>query len=303
MTARRGTGSTAASAGRSRLLRKARRRFQLQCRPQCMRGTSAITPVRLLERSTRRCRGIGGRTKLVKRSPCPQNCSIRRCSIDERSRVILLCNDRTSRRSRGCLSPRLADAVVVLVVPPYPVRQVEIGTVLVAALGRQVEEHVSAEPALIAASIRRIRMEDGTVVIFEKHAGAVKVLHRSVDHFIVVVDLALGHVVFGETHVIIVVEVAAVGRYPVEAPTHALFVRFDFSERCARDRDEGYIVMCDMLIGTIDMVGKERASQASRLPTGTEHEVINDQLAAPVEEIGERLLAIGRVEYILLLDL
>ena len=51
------------------------------------------------------------------------------------------------------------------------------------------------------------------------------------------------------------------------------------------------------------MVGHERAARATLLPIRSEHEVVDDQLAAPVEEVGERDLALGRVENVILLDL
>src|ERR1700730_3095298 len=52
-----------------------------------------------------------------------------------------------------------------------------------------------------------------------------------------------------------------------------------------------------------DMIDLERAAHATLLPPGTEHEMFDDQLAAPVEEIAERRLAIRRVEDRRLFDL
>jgi hypothetical protein len=53
----------------------------------------------------------------------------------------------------------------------------------------------------------------------------------------------------------------------------------------------------------IEIVGPERAALAAFLPVGTQHEVIDDELAAAGEEIGERLRAIGPLKDISLLDL
>jgi hypothetical protein len=50
----------------------------------------------------------------------------------------------------------------------------------------------------------------------------------------------------------------------------------------------------------VEVVGLERATFAALLPTGSEHEVIDDQLAPPVEEVGKRLLATGPIEDVLL---
>src|SRR6266542_3702915 len=52
----------------------------------------------------------------------------------------------------------------------------------------------------------------------------------------------------------------------------------------------------------VDMVGQERAAWATLLPSWTKHEMINDQLAPSVEEVGERLLAVRPLEDIRLLQ-
>src|ERR1700674_3698152 len=51
------------------------------------------------------------------------------------------------------------------------------------------------------------------------------------------------------------------------------------------------------------VVGAERAADATLLPTRAEHEMIDDQLATPVEQVGERVPAVKSVEDIFLLDL
>src|SRR5439155_20664317 len=51
------------------------------------------------------------------------------------------------------------------------------------------------------------------------------------------------------------------------------------------------------------MIGHKRAALAALFPPGAEHEVIDDELTTPVEEVGERLLALGAVEHVILLDL
>ena len=61
--------------------------------------------------------------------------------------------------------------------------------------------------------------------------------------------------------------------------------------------------MLEMRQGAVDMVGQEGAAGAARLPTGTEHEMIDHQLAAAVEELAERLLSLRRLEDVVLLDL
>src|SRR5580658_2998014 len=61
--------------------------------------------------------------------------------------------------------------------------------------------------------------------------------------------------------------------------------------------------MRDMNKRSLDLVGPERAAHAALLPSGAKHEMIDNQLAASTEEICERLLAVGAVEHVVLLDL
>src|SRR6059036_262757 len=51
------------------------------------------------------------------------------------------------------------------------------------------------------------------------------------------------------------------------------------------------------------MIGQERAAPAALLPPGSEHEMIDNQLAASGEKVGQRLLAIWPVEYVVLFHL
>jgi len=86
-------------------------------------------------------------------------------------------------------------------------------------------------------------------------------------------------------------------------PTHALFENLDFGERCARNDRERHVALCEMDIRAVEMVSKERAARAARFPARTQHEMVDDELVAAVEQVGERLLAARRVEYIILLHL
>ncbi|NYJ15087.1 hypothetical protein GGI64_006192 [Rhizobium leguminosarum] len=51
------------------------------------------------------------------------------------------------------------------------------------------------------------------------------------------------------------------------------------------------------------MIGQEGAAGAAGIPIRAEHEMIDQKLAAAVKEIGERLLSLGRVEDVILIDL
>src|SRR5215470_4255939 len=52
----------------------------------------------------------------------------------------------------------------------------------------------------------------------------------------------------------------------------------------------------------VEVVGPERTAFASRLPVGAEHEVIHDQLAPALEQVGQALFAVGPIKDIAFLD-
>ena len=70
------------------------------------------------------------------------------------------------------------------------------------------------------------------VLVKDAEAGRLRageLLHR-----VVVVHLALRHLLLGERHMEVGVEIAlSVGRHPFEAPAHAFLERLDFGQRRA----------------------------------------------------------------------
>src|SRR4029077_13124867 len=60
--------------------------------------------------------------------------------------------------------------------------------------------------------------------------------------------------------------------------------------------------MREMPVGAIEMIRQVRTALATLLPAWAEHEMIDNQLAATVEEIGQRFFAIRSVENIRLAD-
>jgi hypothetical protein len=69
-----------------------------------------------------------------------------------------------------------------------------------------------------------------------------------------------------------------------------------------------YHCQCNVSIGqmdrgTVEMIGKKGAAWAALFPTRPEHEVIYDKLAAPIEQVSERLFALRPIEGILLFNL
>ena len=53
----------------------------------------------------------------------------------------------------------------------------------------------------------------------------------------------------------------------------------------------------------VEMIGKEGAARATRIPARPEHEMIDDELTASVEEVGQRLATARRFECVRLFDL
>src|SRR6516165_9424590 len=93
------------------------------------------------------------------------------------------------------------------------------------------------------------------------------------------------------------------GRDPLEAPAHPFLEIFDFGEGGERDGHVTYVVMFEMRERAVDMVGSKRAADTAFLPAGAEHEMLDYQLAAPVEQVNQGLLAVRPVEHVGLFDL
>src|SRR5260370_309790 len=58
-----------------------------------------------------------------------------------------------------------------------------------------------------------------------------------------------------------------------------------------------------MHVDAVEVVGPERAARAALVPIRAEHEMLDDELATPLEQVAERHFALRRVEDIALLDL
>src|SRR5262245_20600811 len=172
-----------------------------------------------------------------------------------------------------------------------------------ASLRREVENDISAEQFLSATCIGRIRVEYLSGLILVEDADAGKFIDRGVDQLVIVVHLTPSEVFLRERDMVVKVEVAAIGRHPLEAPAHAFLERFDLCQRCSRDRDIRYVVVFEMHQSPFDMVHLERAADAALLPFGAEHEMLDDQLTPAAEEVRECLFAVRPLKDIIFLDL
>src|SRR5450755_964173 len=216
--------------------------------------------------------------------------------------------------------PGLNLLAVVLVVAAPP------EAVLVAAERRAVEPLVHAPQAVEPARVRRVGVVDDAVLKRERaHAGPfppVRLPVRPDDARCELVEsgavlagrrpeVRLAEVVLGGARLPllpgdggleVVVEVAAGRGRPGEAPAHPLPVGLQSVERGPRHRAERDIVIREVDDGAVEAVRDRRAGRAPCRVLGAEHEVIDEQLRASLEEIGERRCALVGVEAVLLVD-
>jgi hypothetical protein len=101
---------------------------------------------------------------------------------------------------------------------------------------------------------------------------------------------------------VVVVEVAAVGRDPIERPAHPLLESFDFGHGRSRDGCKGNVTLRKVHQCSVGVIHVERTTGAAFFPLGAKHEVIDDVLASSVEEISESFLAARGIEDIILFD-
>src|SRR5947208_2615205 len=130
-------------------------------------------------------------------------------------------------------------------------------------------------------------MEDMVVIVLVEDAQAGSFGTRELLQGVVVVYLALRHIFFRERNVKISVEVVAEGRDPIKMPAHAFLECFDFGQRRAGDHYHCDVTRCEVRNGAIEMVGHEGATRAALLPIRSEHEVVDNQLAASGEEVSK----------------
>ena len=101
---------------------------------------------------------------------------------------------------------------------------------------------------------------------------------------------------------IVEVEIALVRRDPRKSPAHASLESLQICQRRARDRHQRHIVLREVLIRSVDVVAQERATNAAFTKFPPPHEVINNQLASPLEQLSQSLLSGDRIEDIFLVD-
>src|SRR3546814_3349468 len=103
----------------------------------------------------------------------------------------------------------------------------------------------SSDLLLAAARVGRVGVIDDTLLIFVEHAAAGQLVDAGIDGRVVVDGFLALELVRAERHVVVEVEVVAVGRDPGEAPAHAPLEGGDLLEGRARYRSEGQVRMLD----------------------------------------------------------
>src|SRR6058998_2751668 len=216
--------------------------------------------------------------------------------------------------------PRLRSALVVLVVAAPPDAR------LVAPLGGAVEPLEHAPEAVHSARIGRIGVVDDAVLEHERaharslarvrgHVGsghgrelggsplaAGFPLHVQRPAPVVVFHAPLALLLLGDRDVEVEVEVAAERGRPGKRPPHPPLVRLQLRERRPRHRRKRDVVVGQVDDEAVEPVRDRRAGRAPRLVVGPEHEVVDEELRAPSEEVCQRGAPLVGLESILLVD-
>ena len=105
---------------------------------------------------------------------------------------------------------------------------------------------------------------------------------------VVVFDGPLALLLLGERDIEVEVEVSAERGRPGKRPPHPLLVCPQLRERRPRDRPEHDVVVGQMDDKAVEPVRDRRTGRTPRRVVGPEHEVIDEQLRAPAEEVRQR---------------
>src|SRR5690349_18638766 len=101
-------------------------------------------------------------------------------------------------------------------------------------------------------------MEDRSLGVFIEHADPRPFRHRILDWLVIINDFALPELFRGERHAVIMVEVAAKRRDPIELPPHPLTKCSELCEWRPRDRDNTDIALVQMDQDAIEIIRPER---------------------------------------------
>src|SRR5919106_598153 len=215
-------------------------------------------------------------------------------------------------------------ALLVLVVTAPPDAR------LVAPLGGSVEPLVHAPEAVQSARIGGIGVVDDAVLEHERaHArplarvrghvgsghgrdlgdgpllprrGVAPDQRRARLAPVVVFDASFALLLLGEADVEVEVEIAAERGRPGKRPPHPPLVRLQLRERRPRHRRKRDVVVGQVDDEAVEAVRDRRAGRTPRRVVGPEHEVVDEELRAPSEEVCQRGAPLVDLKSILLVD-
>ena len=127
-------------------------------------------------------------------------------------------------------------------------------------------------------------------------------VHRVAAALVVVFDDALALLLLGERDVEVEVEVAAERGRPGKRPPHPPLVRLQLRERRPRHRRKRDVVVRQVDDEAVEPVRDRRAGRTPRRVVGPEHEVVDEELRAPSEEVCQRGAPFIGLESVLLVD-
>src|SRR5215207_8377083 len=116
-----------------------------------------------------------------------------------------------------------------------------------------------------------------------------------------VVLSAISPLLLGEGSTEVVVEVAPERRNPRKSPAHLPLVVLEIPQRGDRGTNEGNVAAVQVGDDTVEVIGNQGASGASPALVGeassvAEHEMVDEKLRAPPEEVCQRGASVVRVE-------
>src|SRR5262245_61959856 len=209
----------------------------------------------------------------------------------------------SSRRASASRPSRTWTLLVLIVAAPPRLTELEL--VLIPAPRGEVENLVGAHQGLDATGVRGISVID-SAVLEREDTQTLPLRFGRVDMPEVVVG-ALGALLFGEGGAEVVVEVGAERRNPRESPSHLSPVVLELRQWGYRRTNEGNVAAVQMRDDAVEVIGDQGAPSASLALVGepesaAEHEVIDEKLRAPLEEIRERRAPCVGLESIRLID-
>src|ERR671935_243577 len=124
---------------------------------------------------------------------------------------------------------------------------------------------------------------------------------RVVDHLLHLGDLFC--LLLGQREAEVEREVVVVGGDIRELPAHPLLVGAEALDRRPREADQGHVAVIQVDERTVESVPEIRAARAGTVfVVGPEHDVVGQELRAPIEQRRKSLLAALGIELVLLLD-